>query len=303
MTRYRITVPGDDELYHSRGPWKNHKYLQKIGKRYIYGKQSTQSGGGGNDSDNPYDNLKRNIRKAKSRINKTWHDYTDVQERMYMDGKLIGTRGRKGKIQRAAEKAERDWNNSKAGKAAKSMARDIRSAGNSAVRSLRKAASKTDPRVLKEARRQQAEAEARAAKAEERLSRKQKVKANQDLRKRVARQKAIDAAIAKAKQRHATEKNRKDKNKPNLFPSMMGNMYGGRMTRRDMSETLPDGYRITEQKIHQGFSSGSKKKTGSTSSSKKNTGNGKTSFAKKQENRSKAQARKRRHAASKTRLG
>lgn len=28
----------NDELYHSRGAWKNHKYLKKIGNRYIYAK-------------------------------------------------------------------------------------------------------------------------------------------------------------------------------------------------------------------------------------------------------------------------
>lgn len=36
-----VIAPANDDLMHSRGPWKKHKYTSKIGNKYIYGKNTT----------------------------------------------------------------------------------------------------------------------------------------------------------------------------------------------------------------------------------------------------------------------
>lgn len=33
-----VIMPTNDDIAHSRGPWKKHKYSKKIGKRYVYAK-------------------------------------------------------------------------------------------------------------------------------------------------------------------------------------------------------------------------------------------------------------------------
>lgn len=36
-----VIAPTNNDLMHSRGPWKKHKYLSKVGDKYVYGKNTT----------------------------------------------------------------------------------------------------------------------------------------------------------------------------------------------------------------------------------------------------------------------
>lgn len=38
--RYIIS-PTNDDIFHSRGPWKKHKYIKKVGNKYIYDTKKT----------------------------------------------------------------------------------------------------------------------------------------------------------------------------------------------------------------------------------------------------------------------
>lgn len=38
---YYVIAPTNNDLMHSRGPWKKHKYLSKVGDKYVYGKGTT----------------------------------------------------------------------------------------------------------------------------------------------------------------------------------------------------------------------------------------------------------------------
>ena len=294
MTRYRITVPGDDELYHSRGPWKNHRYSSKIklpsGKfRYIYGRLTPQSGGGGKDSTDYWTEGKKRANKFFNDVGKSARGIGRSTKKAVDDaGRYVNSTGRKIANSYAYKSAKRT---------AKSFGKDVAEAAkrqasvqyNARKRQLKdidnlakgakKLVNNSLPAQLGRANKQRKEAEARARKAEERLNQKRRLKANQEARKRSeameaerkrrerarivneqhrqAQQAARERQVERERQRARTEEMRGKGN--NLGTSAYVNKVNDQLTRDDMRRNLPDGYRITDEYVRNGRSIPSKK--------------------------------------------
>lgn len=68
-----IITPTNDDLIHSRGPWKKHKYLKKIGKKYVYAKDKASEASTNAKykmlyGEDPYAKTKANVSEYKSTI-------------------------------------------------------------------------------------------------------------------------------------------------------------------------------------------------------------------------------------------